>query len=85
MDQLQTQLIHILIKIILGDPKMKTGKGNRETTFKIVLLNQLLNKVVMLKLSLPTIEGFYAELIHHPKVVRVVALSSSYDLALAMR
>jgi fructose-bisphosphate aldolase, class I len=33
---------------------------------------------VMLKLSLPTEDGFYAELIDHPKVVRVVALSGGY-------
>jgi fructose-bisphosphate aldolase class I len=33
---------------------------------------------VMLKLSLPTEDGFYAELIDHPKVIRVVALSGGY-------
>ena len=33
---------------------------------------------VMLKLSLPSQDGFYAELIDHPKVVRVVALSGGY-------
>jgi fructose-bisphosphate aldolase class I len=33
---------------------------------------------VMLKLSLPTQDGFYAELIDHPEVIRVVALSGGY-------
>ena len=33
---------------------------------------------VMLKLTLPTVEGFYGELVAHPKVVRVVALSGGY-------
>ena len=33
---------------------------------------------VMLKLSLPSEDGFYTELIDHPKVVRVVALSGGY-------
>jgi len=33
---------------------------------------------VMLKLSLPTEDGFYADLIDHPKVIRVVALSGGY-------
>ena len=33
---------------------------------------------VMLKLSLPTVAGFYAPLIAHPKVLRVVALSGGY-------
>ena len=32
----------------------------------------------MLKLSLPTEDGFYADLIDHPKVLRVVALSGGY-------
>ncbi|HSI67056.1 MAG TPA: fructose bisphosphate aldolase [Planococcus sp. (in: firmicutes)] len=33
---------------------------------------------VMLKLSIPTVDNFYKELIDHPKVVRVVALSGGY-------
>lgn len=33
---------------------------------------------VMLKLSLPSEDGFYRELIDHPQVVRVVALSGGY-------
>lgn len=33
---------------------------------------------VMLKLSIPTVDDFYADLIAHPKVVRVVALSGGY-------
>ena len=34
---------------------------------------------VMLKLTLPTVDGFFQELVKHPKVVRVVALSGGYD------
>ena len=34
---------------------------------------------VMLKLSIPTADDFYAELIEHPKVLRVVALSGGYS------
>lgn len=34
---------------------------------------------VMLKLSLPSEDDFYAELIAHPRVVRVVALSGGYS------
>ena len=33
---------------------------------------------VMLKLSIPTVDNFYAPLIAHPKVLRVVALSGGY-------
>jgi fructose-bisphosphate aldolase class I len=36
------------------------------------------NHSVMLKLTLPTVDDFYAELVKHPKVVRVVALSGGY-------
>lgn len=34
---------------------------------------------VMLKLSLPSVDGFYTELVEHPKVLRVVALSGGYS------
>jgi fructose-bisphosphate aldolase class I len=33
----------------------------------------------MLKLSIPTVDDFYAGLIAHPKVLRVVALSGGYS------
>ncbi len=33
---------------------------------------------VMLKLSIPTVDNFYSELIAHPRVLRVVALSGGY-------
>jgi fructose-bisphosphate aldolase, class I len=34
---------------------------------------------IMLKLSIPTVDGFYSPLIEHPKVLRVVALSGGYS------
>jgi fructose-bisphosphate aldolase class I len=34
---------------------------------------------VMLKLSLPSVDGFYSELISHPKILKVVALSGGYS------
>jgi fructose-bisphosphate aldolase class I len=34
---------------------------------------------VMLKLTIPTVDDFYADLIAHPRVVRVVALSGGYE------
>jgi fructose-bisphosphate aldolase class I len=34
---------------------------------------------VMLKLSIPVVDDFYADLIAHPKVLRVVALSGGYS------
>jgi len=35
-------------------------------------------QMVMLKLTLPSADGFYSELVAHPKVLRVVALSGGY-------
>ncbi len=37
------------------------------------------NQKIMLKLSIPTVDGFYSELMDHPQVVRVVALSGGYS------
>ncbi len=37
------------------------------------------NELVMLKLSIPTVANTYKELIEHPNVVRVVALSGGYS------
>ncbi len=36
------------------------------------------DQTVMLKLSIPTVDDFYADLIAHPRVLRVVALSGGY-------
>jgi fructose-bisphosphate aldolase, class I len=41
-------------------------------------LGQLGGDAVMLKLTLPEIDGFYADLVAHPNVLRVVALSGGY-------
>ena len=37
------------------------------------------NQSVMLKLTLPERDDFYAELVRHPKVLKVVALSGGYS------
>lgn len=43
-------------------------------------LNQLPNgRIVMLKLTLPEQDNFYADFVKHPKVLRVVALSGGYS------
>ena len=36
------------------------------------------DSLVMLKLTIPNIDNFYEELINHPNIVRVVALSGGY-------
>ncbi len=58
-------------------------KKESERLMKIEMLEHLSNlsedESIMLKLSIPDEDGFYAELIEHPKVMRVVALSGGYS------
>ena len=57
-------------------------KGEAETLLKAAILEELhalpVGQLVMLKLTLPEKDDLYAELVKHPKVVRVVALSGGY-------
>lgn len=57
-------------------------KEKSEVLLKEEILNQLNalseNQNVMLKLTIPTVDNFYKELIDHPRVLRVVALSGGY-------
>ncbi len=58
-------------------------KAEAETILKNALLTRLDsltgNQNVMLKLTLPTVNGFYSDLVSHPRVLRVVALSGGYS------
>ncbi|MBO9531629.1 MAG: fructose bisphosphate aldolase [Solirubrobacteraceae bacterium] len=58
-------------------------KAEIEVTMKQGLLERLENvdpaAPVMLKLTLPTVDGFFAELVDHPSVLKVVALSGGYS------
>ncbi|PID66200.1 MAG: fructose bisphosphate aldolase [Gammaproteobacteria bacterium] len=62
-------------------------KAAAETMLKAEILAQLDNlsdsQDVMLKLTLPDVDNFYKELVEHPRVVRVVALSGGYSRAKA--
>ena len=58
-------------------------KADAEALLKKSLLAHLdalpADAVVMLKLTLPEVDGFYKELVEHARVVRVVALSGGYS------
>ena len=58
-------------------------KGEAEVLLKKSLLAELdrqsADQPVMLKLTLPNIDGFYDELVAHKSVLRVVALSGGYS------
>jgi fructose-bisphosphate aldolase class I len=57
-------------------------KAGAEVLLKSAILEALgklpAGQLVMLKLTLPEKNNFYAEFVSHPKVVRVVALSGGY-------
>ena len=58
-------------------------KGQAEVLLKEGLLAEIgrlgADEHIMLKLTLPDVDDFYAELVAHPNVLRVVALSGGYS------
>ncbi|KAF1048226.1 fructose bisphosphate aldolase [Xylophilus sp.] len=73
-----------LVPIIEPEVSIKIAdKAEAETLLKqgfIERLNALPEgRRVILKLTLPTVDGFYRELVDHPKVLRLVALSGGYS------
>lgn len=57
-------------------------KAEAEALLKLEILTQLNlldEEKVMLKLTIPTEANFYKELVDHPKVIKVVALSGGYS------
>ena len=73
-----------LMPIIEPEVDIKSPqKSQAETLLKAAITSHLdglpEGQQVMLKLTLPTVADFYAELIAHPKVLRVVALSGGYS------
>jgi len=58
-------------------------KARAEALLKAAILKKLnqlpAGQLVMLKLTLPEQDNFYADFVKHPKVVRVVALSGGYS------
>ena len=72
---------HDLVPIIEPEVDIHSPqKSAAEALLKQAILRQLEQQdaPVMLKLSLPSADNFYADLVEHPKVVRVVALSGGY-------
>ncbi len=73
-----------LVPIVEPEVDIKSeDKGESEIILKQEMLKQLdllpEGDVVMLKLSLPDESDFYRELIEHPRVLRVAALSGGYS------
>ena len=75
-------LAHGLVPIIEPEVDINsTTKAEAEKLLKDRILAELddVDGQIMLKLTLPEEDGFYSELVEHPKVLRVVALSGGYD------
>jgi len=75
---------HGLVPIIEPEVDIKSPqKTEAETLLLSAILTELAqqpsSQPVMLKLTLPSTANFYADLIKHPNVVRVVALSGGYS------
>ena len=75
-----------LMPIIEPEVNIKAAdKQQAEVLLKAALLKALDalggDQKVMLKLTIPSVDGFYAELVRHPRVLRVVALSGGYSRA----
>ena len=73
-----------LIPIIEPEVNIKSEqKAQAEEILKSALVNHLNklgeNQTVMLKLSLPSKPNLYQELVNHPRVLKVVALSGGYS------
>jgi len=73
-----------LIPIIEPEVNIKSEqKAQAEEILKTSLINHLNklneNQTVMLKLSLPTKPNLYQDLVNHPRVLKVVALSGGYS------
>ena len=67
------------------EPEVSIGapdKAEAESLLKAAILARLGGlgeEKVALKLSIPSVDGFYTDLIEHPNVARVVALSGGYS------
>lgn len=77
-------LAHGFVPIVEPEVDIHSAdKAESEKLLKAEILRQLDalegDQRVLLKLSIPTVPDFYKELIEHPKVVRVVALSGGYS------
>jgi fructose-bisphosphate aldolase class I len=75
---------HGLVPIVEPEVDIKApDKAGAEKLLKAELLAALdklpANQQVMLKLTIPEVDNFYAELVKHPRVLKVVALSGGYS------
>jgi fructose-bisphosphate aldolase class I len=65
-------------EVDIHSPEKQAAEGLLRDRIALRLDELSADQTVMLKLSIPTVDDFYSELIAHPRVARVVALSGGY-------
>ena len=83
-------LAHGMVPIIEPEVNIKSAERDESDHRLLAGLLEELDEIpdgqqVMLKLSIPATAGLFGPLVHHPKVLRVVALSGGFSRAEACR
>ena len=65
-------------EVDINSPEKQAAEATLKAAILAELAAQPADQPVMLKLTIPTIDDFYLDLVEHPKVLRVVALSGGY-------
>jgi fructose-bisphosphate aldolase class I len=65
-------------EVDINSPEKEAAEALLKASILRHLEAQSADQPVMLKLSIPTVDDFYLDLVQHPKVLRVVALSGGY-------
>jgi fructose-bisphosphate aldolase class I len=65
-------------EVDINSPQKAEAEGKLKDAL-LAGLDALGDQQVMFKLTLPDTDGFYSDLVNHPKVVKVVALSGGYS------
>lgn len=77
---LKAELVPIIEpEIDIHSPEKSAAEAMLKATILERLASLAADECVMLKLSLPDVDDFYQELVTHPRVVRVLALSGGYS------
>jgi fructose-bisphosphate aldolase class I len=66
-------------EVDINSPEKQAAEALLKASILTHLEHQPADQPVMLKLTIPAIDDFYLDLVQHPKVLRVVALSGGYS------
>jgi fructose-bisphosphate aldolase class I len=66
-------------EVDINSPTKQEAEALLKSSILAQLDQQSADQPVMLKLTLPSIDDFYLDLVEHPRVLRVVALSGGYS------